>query len=147
MDKWPSFLATGSKNYPWLIDIVWYSPELVDKRLTGIGYTKPCVLDLKMGTRMYGDFATETKRRSQVGRPFMGWNNGLCINSQSVLCRVSDPHWFNADPDTDPDPAFFSNCGSGFRIHPGFADLKLKKIYSWKLNFYFLHQKLPFTYP
>ena len=30
------------------------------------GYTKPCVLDLKMGTRMYGDFATEKKRRSQV---------------------------------------------------------------------------------
>lgn len=29
------------------------------------GYTKPCVLDLKMGTRMYGDFATEKKRRSQ----------------------------------------------------------------------------------
>jgi len=29
------------------------------------GYRKPCVLDLKMGTRMYGDFATEKKRRSQ----------------------------------------------------------------------------------
>ena len=29
------------------------------------GYRKPCVLDLKMGTRMYGDFATEAKRRSQ----------------------------------------------------------------------------------
>ncbi len=24
-----------------------------------------------------------------------------------VVSRVSDPHWFNADPDTDPDPAFF----------------------------------------
>ncbi len=24
-----------------------------------------------------------------------------------VAARVSDPHWFNADPDTDPDPAFF----------------------------------------
>ncbi len=24
-----------------------------------------------------------------------------------VRGRVSDPHWFNADPDTDPDPAFF----------------------------------------
>ncbi len=22
-----------------------------------------------------------------------------------VRGRVSDPHWFNADPDTDPDPA------------------------------------------
>ncbi len=30
---------------------------------------------------------------------------------------------------------------------PGFDDLKLNKIYSWKFNFYFLHQKLPFTYP
>jgi hypothetical protein len=25
----------------------------------------------------------------------------------SVLCRVADPHWFTADPDTDPDPAVF----------------------------------------
>ncbi len=48
--------------------------------------------------------------------------------------RVSDPHWFNADPDTDPDPAFFliadPDSGSGFRIpdpDPGFDDLKLKK--------------------
>ncbi len=24
-----------------------------------------------------------------------------------IFSRVSDPHWFNADPDTDPDPAFF----------------------------------------
>ncbi len=35
-------------------------------------------------------------------------------------CRVSDPHWFNADPDTDPDPAFFliadPDSGSGSRI-------------------------------
>jgi hypothetical protein len=43
-------------------------------------------------------------------------------------------------------------CGSGFRIRipdpdPGFDDLKLKKIYSWKFNFYFLDQKLQFTYP
>jgi len=30
-----------------------------------IGYKKPCVLDLKMGTRMYGDFATEAKIQSQ----------------------------------------------------------------------------------
>ncbi len=41
--------------------------------------------------------------------------------------RVSDPHWFNADPDTDPDPdpAFFliadPDSGSGSRIpDPGF---------------------------
>jgi len=30
-----------------------------------IGYSKPCVLDLKVGTRMYGDFATQEKIRSQ----------------------------------------------------------------------------------
>jgi hypothetical protein len=30
---------------------------------------------------------------------------------------------------------------------PGFDDLKLKKIYSWKFNFYFLDKKWPFTYP
>ncbi len=33
----------------------------------------------------------------------------------------SDPHWFNADPDTDPDPAFFliadPDSGSRIRIH------------------------------
>ncbi len=27
--------------------------------------------------------------------------------TSSISNRVSDPHWFNADPDTDPDPAFF----------------------------------------
>ncbi len=46
--------------------------------------------------------------------------------------------------------SIFSNCGSGFRIRipdPWFDDLKLKKIYSWKFNFYFLYQKLQFTYP
>jgi hypothetical protein len=36
---------------------------------------------------------------------------------------VSDPHWFNADPDTDPDPAFFLIADPD----PGFDDLKLKK--------------------
>jgi hypothetical protein len=30
---------------------------------------------------------------------------------------------------------------------PGFNDLKLKKIYSWKFYIYFLDQKLQFTYP
>ena len=30
-----------------------------------MGYKKPCVLDLKMGTRMWGDFATEAKIESQ----------------------------------------------------------------------------------
>jgi len=30
-----------------------------------LGFKKPCVLDLKMGTRMYSDFATDSKRKSQ----------------------------------------------------------------------------------
>ncbi len=66
-----------------------------------------------------------------------------------VKIRVSDPHWFNADPDTDPDPAFFliadPDSESGSR--PGFGDLKLKKIYNKKFNFDFFDQKLQFTYP
>jgi hypothetical protein len=56
----------------------------------------------------------------------------------------------------DPDPAFFiiadPDSGSGSQIlipnpDSGFDDLKLKKIYSWKFNLYFLDQKLQFTYP
>ncbi len=50
-----------------------------------------------------------------------------------MFSRVSDPHWINADPDTDPDPEFFRisdlDPGSGSRIRisdpdPGFDDLK-----------------------
>ncbi len=68
--------------------------------------------------------------------------------------RVSDPHWFIADPDTDPDPAFFLNAdpdsGSGSRIRipdPGFDDLQLKKITAEKKFNFFLDQKLQITYP
>jgi hypothetical protein len=43
--------------------------------------------------------------------------------------RDADPHWFNADPDTDPDPEF---------LWPKIE----KKIYCWKFIFYFLDQKL-----
>jgi len=32
------------------------------------GYSKPCVLDLKVGTRMYGDFASQEKRKSQENK-------------------------------------------------------------------------------
>jgi len=40
------------------------SEYLVLENLTK-GFNKPCILDLKMGTRMYGDFATEAKQKSQ----------------------------------------------------------------------------------
>jgi hypothetical protein len=43
----------------------------------------------------------------------------------------------------DPDLAFFLIAD----LDPVFDDLKLNKIYSWKFNFYFLDQKLQFTYP
>ncbi len=64
----------------------------------------------------------------------------------SLFCHMhcpwkQGPHWFNADP--DPDPAFFLIADPD----PGFDDLKLKKIYSWKFNFYFFDQKLQFTSP
>ena len=36
------------------------------------GYKKPCVLDLKMGTRMWGDFATEAKIQSQRQKVELG---------------------------------------------------------------------------
>ncbi len=40
------------------------------------------------------------------------WNTKV-KTEKTALCRVSDPHWFNADPDpaffliADPDPVFF----------------------------------------
>ena len=40
------------------------SDYIVLENLTA-GYRKPCVLDLKMGTRMWGDFASEAKIQSQ----------------------------------------------------------------------------------
>ncbi len=50
------------------------------------------------------------------------------INLMRIRIRIRIQH-FSPDPD------------------PGFDDLKLKKIYSWKFNFYFLDQKLQFIYP
>ncbi len=62
-----------------------------------------------------------------------------------VTGRVSDPHWFNADPDTDPDPAFFLIADPD----PGFDDLKLKKITAEKkINFFLIkNYNLPIPRP
>jgi hypothetical protein len=44
----------------------------------------------------------------------------ICSWNTCTGGRVSDLHWFNADPDTDPDPAFFlivdPDPGSGSRV-------------------------------
>jgi hypothetical protein len=69
--------------------------------------------------------------------------NTVYTYNSSSTGRVADPYCFNADPDTDPDLAFFLIADPD----PGFDDQKLKKIYSWKFNFYFLDQKLQFTFP
>ncbi len=63
---------------------------------------------------------------------------GFRIRIDLMQIRIRMQHFFYLRiwiPDPDP--------GSGSRID----DLKLKKIYSWKFNFYFLDQKLQFTYP
>ncbi len=56
----------------------------------------------------------------------------------TLLNRVSDPHWFNADPDTDPDLAFFliadPDPGSGSRLLWSKIDKKL--LLKKKLNFF-----------
>jgi hypothetical protein len=57
------------------------------------------------------------------------------IDFMRIRIRIRIQHFFLLRiriPDPDPDP--------------GFDDLKLKKIYSWKFNFYFLVQNMQFTY-
>ncbi len=53
----------------------------------------------------------------------------MYTKNEANTTRVSDPHCFNADPDTDPDPAFFliADPDSG---PAWYDDLKLKKIYN-----------------
>jgi len=54
------------------------SDYIVLENLT-IDYKKPCILDLKMGTRMYGDFASEAKIQSQSRK---------CLKSTSAKLGV-----------------------------------------------------------
>ncbi len=55
---------------------------------------------------------------------------------------VSDPHWFNADPDTDPDPAFLliadpdSGSGSRIRIRDFMTKNWKKLLLKKKINFF-----------
>ncbi len=85
------------------------------------------------------------------GHPILAWQDSLmrCIflgGFQNVSCRVSDPHWFNGDPDTDPDPAFFliadPDSGSGSRTpklqekpsalkreHPALQKMKIRSFF------------------
>ncbi len=57
------------------------------------------------------------------GRERRGANLGRRRSKRGEIIdggRVLDPHWFNADPDTDPDPAFFLIAdpvpGSGSKV-------------------------------
>jgi len=42
-------------------------------------FQKPCVLDLKMGTRMYSDFATESKIQSQTRKSLLTTSSSLGV--------------------------------------------------------------------
>ncbi len=60
-----------------------------------------------------------------------------------------DPHWFNADRDTNTDPVYF-NCGSESSSRSRVLITKiLENIYSWKFFFHTwvsFYQKLQLTY-
>ncbi len=52
--------------------------------------------------------------------------------------RVADPHWFNADPDTDPAFFLIADPESGSRV----LWPKIERIYSWKVLFLFSWSKI-----
>ncbi len=76
----------------------------------GDEFTLPSCNSVTLPTLQKGDGVTRFLRFSKPN--FVG----------KTMCetRVSDPHWFNADPDTDSDPAFFlladPDFGSGSRV-------------------------------
>jgi len=66
-----------------------------------------------------------------------------CVSGMFIripASRVSDPHWFNADPDTDPDPVFFliadPDSGSRIRIQ-GWMTQSWKKFIAGTLIYIF----------
>ncbi len=62
---------------------------------------------------------------------------------QLSIIRVSDPHWFNADPD----PAFYLIADPDPDLDPDpVSNLKIEKILQLE-KIDFLYQKLQFTYP
>ncbi len=53
------------------------------------------------------------------------WKVHLPCRMESPTNRVVDPHWFNADPDTDTDTAFFLIADPDSVPNPGFWWLKI----------------------
>ncbi len=74
--------------------------------------------------------------------------NMLCcrFNLQYDNWRVVDPRWFNADPDTDPDPAFFLIADPDSVLNPEFWWPKIYENLQRKKNGYFFQKKLQFSY-
>ncbi len=81
----------------------------------------------------------------------------IWVNSSSWHCRTLKCEITTERRENQSCGSALINCGSGYGSgssifliadpDPGLDDLKLKKIYNWKFNFYFLDQKLQFTYP
>ncbi len=54
-------------------------------------------------------------------------------SAASIKSMVADPHWFNADPDTDPDPAIFPGSGSRVwwpKVEKN-VQLEIQFLFSW----------------
>ncbi len=89
-----------------------------------------------VGHCRYHDIIMKLYKRVNISDP----------SSTAITIRVGNPHWFTADPDTDPDPAFFLIADQ--HPDPGYDDLKLrKKIIAVNLIFIFLIKNCNFLIP